>query len=394
MRKLFIEDLELTGKRVLVRLDYNVPGDEVGNVTNDARILASLPTLRYVLAEGASLILCSHRSRPKGDEPRYSLRPVARRLEKLIGLPVKMARRKPVISDEMRNMAAALKPGELMMLENLRYDPRERQGRNELARELASLADLFINDAFPVCHRNNASIVGVPKFLTTAYGYQLKNEIEYLSHLLGEVERPYVGIMGGAKISTKLGVVKSFLGRVDKLLVGGGIAYTFLAALGREVGRSIHEPDYLVYAKELLLRYPDKIVLPTDNYVVEEIGPEYEARLVEDIPEEWRAVDIGVETQKRFAEEIARARTIFWNGPLGYFEDERFAGGTQLVAREVAKLKASGAFTVIGGGDSVAAINQAGLHYTDYSFVSTGGGASLVFVQGKTLPGLEALTDK
>jgi phosphoglycerate kinase len=393
VRKLFIEDLDLAGKRVLVRLDYNVPGDDEGNVTHDARITASLPTLRYILAEGASAVLCSHRSRPKGDEPRYSLRPVARRLEELVGLPVGMARRGVVVSDEARNMAAALKPGELMMLENLRYDPREQEGRDELARELASLADLFVNDAFPVCHRKDASVVGVPKFLTSAYGYQLREEVENLSLLLGEVQRPYVGIMGGAKISTKLGVVKSFLERVDRLLVGGGMAYTFLAALGQEVGRSIHETDYLEYAKDLLLRYADKIVLPTDNYVVERIDPACRPRLMEEIPANRMAVDIGDATRRRFAEEIARARTVFWNGPVGYFEDERFAEGTRSVAREVAKLKDTGAFTVVGGGDSVAAVDQAGLDHGDFSFVSTGGGASLVFVQGKELPGIEALTD-
>jgi phosphoglycerate kinase len=394
VRKLFIEDLELAGRRVLVRLDYNVPGDDEGNVTNDARIAASLPTLHHILAEGASAVLCSHRSRPKGDEPRYSLRPVAARLEELVGLPVKMARRGAVTSDEVHNLAAALEPGELMMLENLRYDPREREGREELARELASLADLFVNDAFPVCHRKDASVVGVPKFLKSAYGYQLREEVENLSLLLGEVQRPYVGIMGGAKISTKLGVIKSFLERVDRLLVGGGIAYTFLAALGREVGKSIHEPDYLEFAKDLLLRYADKIVLPTDNYVVERIEPGCKARLVEEIPPDRAAVDVGDATRRRFAEEIARARTVFWNGPVGYFEDERFAGGTRLVAREVARLKGTGAFTVVGGGDSVAAIDQAGLDHGDFGFVSTGGGASLEFVQGKELPGIAALTDR
>ncbi|HUT99072.1 MAG TPA: phosphoglycerate kinase [bacterium] len=394
MRKLFIEDLELAGKRVLVRLDYNVPGDDEGNVTNDARITASLPTLHYILAKGASAVLCSHRSRPKGDEPRYSLRPVAARLEELMGLRVRMARRGAVVSDEARNLAASLEPGELMMLENLRYDPREQQGRDELARELASLADLFVNDAFPVCHRKDTSVVGVPKFLTSAYGYQLREEVENLSLLLGDVQRPYVGIMGGAKISTKLGVVKSFLGRVDRLLVGGGIAYTFLAALGKEVGGSIHEPDYLEYAKDLLLRHADKIVLPTDNYVVERIDPACEPRLVEEIPADRMAVDIGDATRRLFAEEIARARTVFWNGPVGYFEDERFAEGTRMVAREVAKLKDAGAFTVVGGGDSVAAVEDAGLDSESFSFVSTGGGASLVFVQGKELPGIEALTDR
>jgi phosphoglycerate kinase len=394
VRKLFIEDLELEGRRALVRLDYNVPGDAEGNVTNDARITASLPTLRHLLAEGASAVLCSHRSRPKGTEPRYSLRPVARRLEELLGLPVKMARRGAPVSDEVRNLAANLKPGELLMLENLRYDPREREGSDELARELASLADTFVNDAFPVCHRKEASVVGVPKFLPAAYGYQLKEEVENLSRLLGEVDRPYVGIMGGAKISTKLGVVRSFLERVDSLLVGGGIAYTFLASLGRSVGTSIHEPDYLEYAKDLLLRFADRIVLPVDNYVVERIGPEHEPRLTEEIPADQMAVDIGEATRRRFAEEISRARTIFWNGPVGYFEDERFAEGTRLVAREVAKLKGAGAFTVVGGGDSVAAVEDAGLDRADFSFVSTGGGASLVFVQGKTLPGIEALTDR
>ena len=394
MRKLFIEDLELAGKRVLVRLDYNVPGDDEGRVTNDARITASLPTLRYILARGASAVLCSHRSRPKGDEPRYSLRPVAARLEELMGLPVKMALRGAVVSDEARHLAAALKPGGLMMLENLRYDPREQQGRDELARELASLANLFVNDAFPVCHRKDTSVVGVPKYLKSAYGFKLREEVENLNLLLGEVERPYVGIMGGAKISTKLGVVKSFLGRVDRLLVGGGIAYTFLAALGREVGNSIHEPDYLEFAKDLLLRHADKIVLPVDNYVVEKIDPACGAELVDEIPADRMAVDIGDATRRLFAGEIARARTVFWNGPVGYFEDERFAEGTRQVARDVAELKGTGAFTVVGGGDSVAAVEDAGLDDASFGFVSTGGGASLVFVQGKELPGIEALTDR
>jgi phosphoglycerate kinase len=396
--KLFLEELDLQSKRVLIRLDLNVPGDAEGNVTDDTRIEAALPTLEYCLEQGAALILCSHRGRPKAEHvPSLSLRPVAARLGELLDRPVIMPAEDPdyIINDEAFALADNLEAGQVMLLENLRYDKREKANDPHFAMRLASLADLFINDAFPVCHRVHASVVGVARYLPAAYGYQVRKEIEYMGRLKGDVERPYVGILGGAKVSTKLGVLETFLDKVDKLLIGGGLSYTFMAAAGRPIGRSIYEPDYTNIAHDMLEDNPDKIILAVDNYVVDQIGPEYEAQLVDRIPADKESVDIGEKTKPLFAAEIARAKTLFWNGPLGYFEDERFAAGTRFIAREVAKLKDTGALTVIGGGDSAAAIRQTpGLNYDNYSFVSTAGGAALEFVQGKVLPGLRALTDK
>ncbi len=398
MDKLFIENLELRGKRVMLRLDLNVPSDKNGAVTDSTRIEAALPSIRYCLEQGAALVLCSHRGRPQGEHlPEMSLRPVARELEEHLGRRIKMPDEDPryIINDQAFELADKLRPGEILMLENLRYEKREKANDPHFAMRLGSLADLYVNDAFPVCHRVHASVVGVPKFLPAAYGYQAKKEIDYLGRLQQDVERPYIGILGGAKVSSKIGVIEAFLKKVDKLLIGGGLSYTFMAAVGRPIGQSIYEPYYTAVAHEMMEEYPGKIVLAVDNYVVEEIGPDFDSELVERIPPEMESVDIGEQTRELFSTEIARARTVFWNGPLGYFEDERFAAGTRFIAREVAKLKDKGAFTVVGGGDSAAAIRQApDLNYDNFSFVSTGGGASLEFVQGKVLPGLRALSDR
>ncbi len=395
MQKLFIEDLDLQGKKVLIRLDLNVPGDSDGNVTGDGRVWAALPTLRYSLDQGAALILCSHRGRPKGKVvENLSLRRVAKRLSELLKHDIRFVPGDPVLGREALAAVGSIKPGEIIFLENLRFDPREKKNDPAFAKQLAELADFYINDAFPVSHRCQASVCSVPSLITTAYGYQVKKEEEFLSRLLDDVERPYVGILGGAKVSTKLGVIRAFLERVDKLLIGGGLSYTFMAAMGRPIGKSIFESHYLTMARSFLEKYPDKIVLAVDNYVVKDIGPEYESKLVDRIPDGYESIDIGEKTKKLFAAEIAKAKTVFWNGPLGFFEDPRHAAGTRFVAREVAKVKERGGYSVIGGGDSAAAIAQAGLNYRLYSFISTGGGAALEFVQGEQLPGLEALTDK
>ncbi len=395
MNKLFIEDLDLRGKKVLVRLDLNVPGDSEGNVTGDGRVWAALPTLKYSLDQGAALILCSHRGRPKGKVvEKLSLRRVAVRLGELLKHDIRFVPGDPVMGNDVLAAIKAIKPGEIILLENLRFDPREKKNDPAFARELAALADLYINDAFPVSHRCQASVCSVPGWITSAYGYQVKKEEEFLARLLGDVERPYVGILGGAKVSTKLGVISAFLEQVDKLLIGGGLSYTFMAAMGRPIGKSIFEHHYLATARSFLKKYPDKIVLAVDNYVVEDIGPQYESKLVDRIPDGYESIDIGEKTKKLFAAEIAKAKTVFWNGPLGFFEDPRHAAGTRFIAEEVAKVKERGGYSVIGGGDSAAAISQAGLNYRLYSFISTGGGAALEFVEGEKLPGLEALTDK
>jgi len=396
LNKLFIEDLDMRGKKVLVRLDLNVPGNSEGDVTGDGRIWAALPTLRYSLDQGAALILCSHRGRPKGKVvEKLSLRRVATRLSELLEHEIRFVPGDPVVGGEVLETARAIKPGEIILLENLRFDPREKKNDPAFVKQLAELADIYINDAFPVSHRCQASVCTVPGIMPiAAYGYQVKKEEAFLSRLLGDVDRPYVGILGGAKVSTKLGVISAFLEQVDKLLIGGGLSYTFMAAMGRPIGKSIFEHHYLTMARSFLEKYPNKIVLAVDNYVVEDIGPQYESKLVDRIPDGYESIDIGEKTKKLFAAEIAKAKTVFWNGPLGFFEDPRHAAGTRFIAREVAKVKERGGYSVIGGGDSAAAISQAGLNYRLYSFISTGGGAALEFVEGEKLPGLETLTDK
>lgn len=383
-----VREADVRGKRVLVRVDFNVPM-EGGRITDDTRIRASLPTIRDLLERGAAVILVSHLGRPKGtvvDELR--LAPVAQRLAELLGRPVQIAR--DVAGPDAQAKAAALKPGDVLVLENVRFEPGEEKNDPELARRLASLADLYVNDAFGTAHRAHASTVGVAAYLPAFAGYLMEAEVNALQRLLENPERPYVAILGGAKVSDKLGVLRNLLERVDAILVGGGMANTFLLAKGITIGTSLAEPHLTGEANAILQTAQDRGVafgLPTDVVVAPNLESEGIVVPVDHIPPDHAIYDIGPETIKHYTEQIARARTIFWNGPMGVFEKPQFAKGTLEIARAVA---ATQAYTVVGGGDSIAAIEQAGV--TDQiSHVSTGGGASLEFIEGRILPGIAAL---
>jgi 3-phosphoglycerate kinase len=393
MAKLTIDDVKLSGKRVLIRVDYNVPLDPDRNVADDLRITATLPTLNKVLAEGARVILMSHLGRPKGKVvEELRMKPVAERLQELVGRRVVASR--DIVGPPVVEAFEQLGEGDLLLLENLRFHPGEKANDYEFARELASLADVYINDAFGACHREHASIAGVPRFLPAAAGYLLKKEIEYLSVLLETPARPFVAIMGGAKVSDKIGVVENLLPKLDCILVGGAMSYTFLRAKGLDIGSSRLEEEKVELAREILERAGSlgkDIVLPVDHAVARSLEAGAENRTVEGgIEEGWMGLDIGPKTEELFVEKLSGARTVVWNGPLGVFETPPFDRGSRTVAAFLANLDGT---VVIGGGDTAGAVREFDLG-EKMTHVSTGGGACLEFLEGRKLPGIEALTDK
>ncbi|MGC9521411.1 MAG: phosphoglycerate kinase [Anaerolineae bacterium] len=390
MDKKTVRDVELKGKRVLMRADFNVPLDG-DTITDDTRIRAALPTIKYILEQDASLILMSHLGRPKGSaDPSLSLKPVAARLSELLDRPVAMA--PDCVGDEVEEMAASLEPGQVLLLENTRFHSEERANDPEFSAKLASLADLYVNDAFGTAHRAHASTVGVTEKLPAVAGFLIEKEIKFLGKATSDPEHPYVVILGGAKVSDKIGVIENMLGKADTILIGGGMANTFFKAQGLEMGDSLVEDDVLDTAKALMERAGGKLVLPVDAVVADAFDNDANQKIVpvDSVAPGWRILDIGPETVTMFKEKLADAKTVVWNGPMGVFEMPSFAKGTFAIAETLADLNA---VTIIGGGDSASAINQAGVA-DEVSHVSTGGGASLEFLEGKTLPGIAALDDK
>ena len=393
LNKKSVEDLEVAGKRVLVRCDFNVKMEN-GVITSDKRIVASLPTIKYLIDNGAKVILCSHLGRPKGEVvPEFSLAPVAVRLGELLGKEVKMA--KDVVGESAQALAADLKDGEVLLLENVRYEKGETKNDPELSKKFAALADLYVNDAFGSAHRAHSSTTGVADSLPAACGYLIQKEIEFIGGALANPKRPLVAILGGAKVSDKIGVITNLLDKCDTIIIGGGMAYTFMKALGYEIGTSLLEADRVEDAKNMMETAKAKgvkFLIPVDNKVGKEYAPDTEAMVIDSdsIPEGWMGLDIGPKTQALFAEAVKGSGTVIWNGPMGVSEWENFAAGTIAVATAVAE---SGAISIIGGGDSAAAVQKLG--FADkMSHISTGGGASLEFLEGKELPGIYALNDK
>jgi len=396
MNKLTIDQVDLSGKRVLVRVDFNVPLD-AGKVTDDTRIRESLPTIKKIMASGGKTILMSHLGRPKGKKnPDMSLVPAGVRLAELLGRPVTIAT--DCVGDEVERAVNAMVPGQVVLLENLRYYNEEEANDAEFAKKLARLGDLYVNDAFGSAHRAHASTEGVTQFIAPCVaGYLMQKELDYLGKALAEPKRPFVAVLGGSKISGKIDVIENLIGKVDTILVGGGMAYTFFKAQGGEIGKSILEADKLDLAKELLAKAAGsktKLVLPPDSRVTSELrtGAGTSLAASDKIPMDMLAADIGPATEKLYAETILGAKTVVWNGPMGVFEMDDFASGTKAVADALVKATKAGAITVVGGGDSAAAIEKFGLA-KDVSHVSTGGGASLEFLEGKVLPGVAALTN-
>ena len=391
--KLTVEDVEVKGKRVLVRCDFNVPLDENGNITDDTRIVGAMPTIEYLVNNGAKVILCSHMGKPKGEPvPSLSLAPVAKSLSEKLGKEVVFAADDNVVGDNAKAAVAAMNDGDVVLLQNTRYRKEETKNVDEFSQELASLADLFVNDAFGTAHRAHCSNVGVTKYIQPAVaGYLIEKEINYLGNAVNSPVRPLVAILGGSKVSSKISVIENLLKKVDKLIIGGGMAYTFFAAQGHSTGTSLLEPDYMDYAKKMLDEAGDKIVLPVDTVITEKFDNDAPSKLAHgDIPDGWMGLDIGPDSIELFKKVLADAKTVVWNGPMGVFEMPNFAKGTNEIAAMLADLDAT---TIIGGGDSVAAVNQAGLG-DKMSHISTGGGASMEFLEGKELPGIVALTDK
>ena len=393
LNKMSVKDIDLNGKRVLVRCDFNVPLKD-GVITNDKRIVAALPTIKYLSDEGARVILCSHLGRPKGEWlPEASLAPVAVRLSELLGKPVRMSR--DVIGEDAKDISATLKDGEIALLENVRYYKEETKNDPEFAKELASLADVFVNDAFGTAHRAHASTAGVADYLPAVCGFLIQKEIKVMGGALENPVRPFVAVLGGAKVSDKIGVITNLLNKVDTLIVGGAMAYTFLKAQGHSVGTSLCEDDKLELSKEILEKAAEKgvrFLLPVDHVGAEKFDESAEAVAVPgaDIPDGLMGMDIGPETVKLYSEALSGAGTVIWNGPMGVFEFKQFSEGTLALAKAIAD---SNAISIIGGGDSVAAVTKLG--FADkMTHISTGGGASLEFLEGKELPGIAALNDK
>ena len=392
LNKKSIRDISPKGKRVLVRCDFNVPLDG-STITDDKRITEALPTVRYLMEQGGRVILCSHLGRPKGQvNPKYSLAPVAARLSELLGCEVPLSA--DIIGEDAHRLADSLKDGQVMLLENVRFDPREEKNDPEFAKELASLAELYVNDAFGTAHRAHASTAGVADYLPAVCGFLIEKEIGFLGGALEDPKRPFTAILGGAKVSDKIGVIRSLLEKVDSLLIGGGMAYTFIKAQGGAIGDSLCEEDKLDLARDLLAEAREKgvrLLLPVDT-VIADAFREANTRTVAagEIPDGWQGLDIGEATRELFAQEIKNAATVVWNGPMGVFEMKKFAAGNEAVAKALAE---SDAITIIGGGDSAAAAAQLG--YADrISHISTGGGASLEFLEGLVLPGIACLEDK
>ncbi|MBR5201911.1 MAG: phosphoglycerate kinase [Clostridia bacterium] len=393
LNKMTVEDLQVTGKKVLVRCDFNVKMEN-GVITSDKRIVASLPTIKYLIEKGAKVILCSHLGRPKGEVvPEFSLAPVAARLAELLGQEVKMA--KDVVGESAQALAADLKDGEVLLLENVRYEKGETKNDPELSKKFADLAELYVNDAFGSAHRAHSSTAGVAEHLPAACGYLIQKEIEFIGGALENPKRPLVAILGGAKVSDKIGVITNLIDKCDTLIIGGGMAYTFMKSLDYSIGTSLLEADKVELAAEMMKKAEEKgvkFLIPVDNKVGREYAPDTEAMVVESckIPEDWMGLDIGPKTQAIFADAVKDAGTVIWNGPMGVSEWEAFASGTIAVATAIAE---SDAISIIGGGDSAAAIQKLG--FADkMSHISTGGGASLEYLEGKELPGIAALNDK
>ena len=397
LNKKSVEDIQVTGKRVLVRCDFNVPLDENRNITDETRIDGALPTIKYLADNGAKVILCSHMGKPKGEpKPELSLAPVAKSLSEKLGKEVIFAADANVVGENAKKAVAEMKDGDIVLLENTRYRAEETKNVDEFSKELASLADIFVNDAFGTAHRAHCSNVGVTKYLDTAVaGYLIQKEIEFLGNAVNNPVRPCVAILGGSKVSSKISVINNLLEKVDTLIIGGGMAYTFMKALGEEVGDSLLEADYLDYAKEMMDKAKAKgvnLLIPCDTVVAKEFSNDAEYKTVErgGIEAGWQGLDIGEKTIALYKDAIKDAKTVVSNGPMGVFEMPNFAKGTNAIAQALADIDAT---TIIGGGDSGAAVKQAGLG-DKMSHISTGGGASLEFLEGKELPGIAALNDK
>ena len=396
LNKKSVDDINVKGKRVLVRCDFNVPLID-GKITDENRIVAALPTIKKLIADGGKVILCSHLGKPKGEpKPELSLAPVAVRLSELLGQEVKFAADATVVGENAKAAVAAMNDGDVILLENTRYRAEETKNGEEFSKELASLCDVFVNDAFGTAHRAHCSNVGVTKYVDTAVvGYLMQKEIDFLGNAVNNPERPFVAILGGAKVSSKISVIENLLDKVDTLIIGGGMSYTFSKAMGGKVGISLLEEDYCDFALNMLKKAEEKgvkLLLPVDHVVADDFSNDANIQVVSrgEIPDGWEGLDIGPETAKLYAEAVKTAKTVVWNGPMGCFEMPNFAKGTEAVAKALAE---TDAVTIIGGGDSAAAVNQLG--YGDkMTHISTGGGASLEFLEGKELPGVAAANDK
>ena len=389
-----VEDIDVSGKKVIARCDFNVPQDENGNITDDKRIRASLETINYLLDHNAAVILCSHLGRPKGEvNMKYSLAPVAKRLSELLGKEVKLA--KDVVGEDAKKLAAEVKPGEVVLLENVRFEKGETKNDAALAKAMADMADIYVNDAFGTAHRAHASTAGIADYLPAVCGFLIKKEISIMGKALSDPARPFVAILGGAKVSDKIGVIENLIDKCDTIIIGGGMAYTFSAAQGGQVGDSLLEADWEAYSLEMLEKAKAKgvkLLLPVDTVIADAFSPDANSKVVKsgEIPAGWQGLDIGPETVKLYCDAVADAGTVIWNGPMGVFEFPAFAVGTKAVAEALSK---TSAITIIGGGDSAAAVEQLG--YADkMTHISTGGGASLEFMEGKELSGVACLLDK
>ena len=395
MNKKTIRDIDVAGKKVLVRCDFNVPlNKETGEITNDLRIVSELPKIKYLLEHNAKVILCSHLGKPKGEiKPELSLKPVAKRLSEYLGFEVKLA--KDIVGDDAKTLANNLKEGEAILLENVRFDKREEANDAEFSKELASLADIYVNDAFGTAHRAHSSTAGVADYLPAVCGFLIEKEVKMLGDALDNPVRPFVAILGGAKVSDKIKVIEKLIEKADSIIIGGGMTYTFLKAMGYNVGDSICELDRIDLAKETMKKAEEKgvkLLFPVDTVCGKEFSNDTEIKTVDskDIPDGWQGLDIGPESIKIFTDELRKAKTVMWNGPLGVFEFENFAKGTNAIAKVLSEIDAT---TVIGGGDSAAAVEKGG--FADkITHISTGGGASLEFLEGKPLPGIECLENK
>ena len=396
LNKKSVDDINVKGLKVLVRCDFNVPMVD-GKITDENRLVAALPTIKKLIADGGKVILCSHMGKPKGEpKPELSLAPVAVRLSELLGQEVKFAADATVVGENAKAAVEAMNDGEVVLLENTRYRKEETKNGEEFSKELASLCDVFVNDAFGTAHRAHCSNVGVTEYVDTAVvGYLMQKEIDFLGNAVNNPERPFVAILGGSKVSSKISVIENLLEKVDTLIIGGGMAYTFAKALGGSVGKSLLEEDYCEYALNMLKKAEErgvKLLLPLDNVVADDFSNDANTQVVAsgEIPEGWEGLDIGPKTAALYAETVKTAKTVVWNGPMGCFEMPNFAAGTEAVAKALAD---TDAVTIIGGGDSAAAVNQLG--YGDkMTHISTGGGASLEFLEGKELPGVAAANDK
>ena len=395
MNKKTIKDIDLKGKKVFVRCDFNVPLDENGNITDNRRIVGALDTIKYLLDQNCKIILCSHLGRPKGEvKPEFSLAPVAKELSKLLGKEVKLA--KDVIGESAKELTSNMKDGDVVLLENVRFDPREEKNDPEFSKELASMAEVFVNDAFGTAHRAHSSTAGIAEYLPAVSGFLIEKELKFLGSALENPERPFVAILGGKKVSDKIGVINSLLEKVDTLMIGGAMAYTFFKAQGYNVGNSICELDKLDLAKELMEKAEKKgvkLMLPIDTKLGKEFDPNTETKTVSwtEIPDGWEGFDIGEKTIELYKNELKNAKTVIWNGPVGLFEFDTFAIGTNEIAKTLSEM--TDCTTIIGGGDSAAAVEKAGLA-EKFTHISTGGGASLEFLEGKKLPGIECLMNK